>query len=56
MYTSKQNKGVPHIHTTEASVICATYSITDGKNRYMTQIAMATVLVAATIIATFVVS
>ena len=56
MYTSKLSKGIPHTHTKEASVVCATYSITDEQNRYMTQIAMATLLVVATIIATFVVS
>ena len=56
MYTSKLSKGIPHTHTKEASVVCATYSITDEQNRYMTQGAMATLLAAATIIATFAVS
>ena len=56
MYTSKLNKGIPQTYTEQASVICATYSIAHEQNPYMTQRAMATLLVAATIIATFAVS
>lgn len=56
MYTKQLDNGILNSYAVELPLTYATYPTADEQNRYMTQGAIATLLVAATIITTLIVS